>query len=585
MNQTDDSRRAPGRGHSVKVVQTARPRLAPLAKLGNERFHLVWLGEVQRPASATSATGHIVVARFASDTKQFNIPLPLPALPLLALGSLWQEGLYVGLGSAKTAKVTVDVTALAEAHRTALDPYEVLSPAVYPLSMGKRSPCRLLPVTSGPELIVPTSELLRTSYFFDHRLIEPMLSGAFANPALGSSLRLPWVPEGTRRLSDAEVMLTHRQGIGEPLARRLSRLLFDEAAQRSIAKLSVAYRQASLQSAFLLPSVEPTFEHRAQWHIRYIDVPEYKQHPQRRLVLTILGQEQALPYERLILLADKDSRQGANSEDPDLKPYARRSTSIVLPDEGTLALYGGAGEAGTDSAPVAGLAFHDNVFEIPIVRPAKSWQSYRSQGGMPDAAVPVHGAATDPTANPVPGLASQRDGDPMAASGSGIGGTIQTPPALVDVRPMFDDLVRTLQPMLPAWQIDYLDTPNASAGVIKVQHFKSKAIRPFLVLHLQRGLRHVYVIKAGPLADHEHFRLLLCEELNGVALSLSMLGQWLSRFPYPERNKWIDSSYRRRLALRHDALVHQPRPPGSTPAEVQRKFVERVAGRVAGFVA
>lgn len=584
MDQTDGNPGARRPGQSIRVVQTVRPRLAPLAKLGDERFRLVWLGEVQRPASATSATGHIVIARFASETRQFNVPLPLPALPLLALGSVWQEGLYAGLGPAKTAKVTVDMTALSDAHRATLDPYEVFPTTVYPLSMGKRSPCRVLPVTNGPELIVPVSELLRTSYFFDHRLIEPMLSGAFANPTLGSSLRLPWLPEGTRRLSDAEVMLTRRQNIGEPLALRISRLLFDDAAQRAIAKLSVAYRQTSRESAFLLPHVEPTFEQRALWHIRYVDVPAAKQRPHRRLVLTILGQEQALPYERLILLADKDSRQGANSEDPDLKHYARRSTSIVLPDDGTLPLYGGAGETGTDSAPVAGLAFHDNVFGVPVVRPAKSWQSYRHQGGMPDATVAVHGAATDPSANPVPGLANQRDGDPMV-SGLSTSGTAQTPPALIDVRPVFDDLITALRPMLPAWQIDYLDTPSASAGVIKVKHFKSKAIRPFLVLHLHQALRHVYVMKAGPLADHERYRLLICEQLHGAALSLPALGQWLSRFPYPDRNKWVDGSHRHRLSLRQETLVHQPRPSGATPANVHRKFVERIAGRVAGFVA
>jgi len=53
MSQPDTSRGPRGRGRSIKVSQTARPRLAPLAKLGKERFRLVWLGEIHRPVGDT----------------------------------------------------------------------------------------------------------------------------------------------------------------------------------------------------------------------------------------------------------------------------------------------------------------------------------------------------------------------------------------------------------------------------------------------------------------------------------------------------------------------------------------------------
>ena len=583
MSQPDTSRGPRGRGRSIKVSQTARPRLAPLAKLGKERFRLVWLGEIHRPVGATSPTGHAIIARFVNESQQINVSLPLPTLPLLALGSVWKEGLFIGYWPSKTATVTVDMSALTDAQRVAYDPYEIVARSAYPLSMGRRSSCRLLPTVDGGEIIVPFSELLRTSYFFDARIIEPLLAGGFANSPLASSLRLPWLPEGTRRLSDDEVMLTHRQGVGEAVARRLSRLLFDNVAQQSIARLSVAYRQQSHHSAFLLPFVEPAFEARAQWHVRYVDIPSYGKHPARRLVLTILGQEQELPYKRLILFPDIDSRQGSNSDDPNLKPVAPRTSSVVIPDDGSLALYGGAAEPGLDSVPVAGLAFHDNVLEVPVVRPPKTWQAYRSEGGPRDPSVSVSGVGIDPTAQSTPGLAGQRDAEPEP--GSIVGGPAPTPIALVDVRPVFDDLIKLLEPRLPGWRVEYFETPNAAPGVIRVQHFRSKVFRPFLILHIYHELRHVYVLKAGPLADHERYRLLICEQLSGAAMPRPALGQWLSRFPYHEGNQWIDSSSRHRLLLRHDALVHQRRESGKDPAAIHRAFVDRIAERVTGFVA
>lgn len=571
-------------GRSMKVAQVARVRLPDLPKYGSEAFRLVWLGEVVRPPGATSPTGHRINARFASTTgnRQVNISLPLPALPYLALGSLWRDGFFSGFESSKTATVTVDMGRIAEIHRLEHDPYDIIARSVYPLAMSRRSGCRMLPTSDGRELIVPISELLRTSYFFDARLIEPILGGVFAHPELGSSMRLPWIPAGTFRLSPTEVQLMHRQGLGEGVAKRLGRLLFDDVARRMLGRVAVGYRQRSEASSFLLPFVEPSFDAQATWDVRYIDIPAYNEHPPRRLVLSIAGQNQPLPYESLVLVSDIDTRQGINSDDEGLKPVVRRTSSIVLPDDDGLTLYGSGPDSSVDAAPVAGLAFHDNALDVLIRRPPKELQSYRSAGGG-DGLSAVHGLGTDTAGRSDHGLAGQRDAG-VDEPESAIAPAAQTPLALVDVRPVFDDIAIALGPMLPGWRVEYLEVPGAAPGVMKVQHHRSKQVRPFLVLHLFHETRHVYLLKAGPLADHERFRLFICERPSGAPISLGLFAQWLSRFPYAYGNKWLDPSSKG-LLLRNGDVVHQRRDAGTGEAAMHRAFVERLAGRLAGFVA
>lgn len=568
--------------------QPARPRLRFLDTEGPGPYRLNWLGHV-RKASNHSASGYEIIAQFvhaAQPDLVREIPVPLGSMHLLALGTVWRQSFYTGAIPAKEAIVRLDLAHLdLEGANKAVDPIDVIPPFKYPLHrMERRGWCRVLPTTDGEEFVFPNAEIIRTWLLYEPGIVPVILADGIAHPGAVSRKLLPWDPERTYRVDDEVVHMTYRPGVTDHRRKRLARLLFDPRAVRWAHAFAGRFRVFAENDCFSLPWALPPFDGQLELRVRYTDIPGWRAsgRPSRKLVLSILGVMHPPPFRLLTTEPWSDTRQDPNASRASLPVVPRRTSEIILPSDGGLELYGNAGDHALETASLEALPFFDSVYDVPSTTlPRRHPQTHRSGVGTPPPVV-VEAAGVDPAGLPCPGVAPAAGSDSMPRGlWSGPPDADPTLPAatLLEIRPVFDGVISSLQLLLPDWSVHYLATNSSTEGVLNIQHTESEYFRPFLILHLKRPGRNVYVVRAGCWRDYESFRILICERVVGAAITLSEFADWLGGFPYPYGSKWLDRE-EGALELRCRTVVHQPRRKNSTTETWYRRFVERITDEV-----
>lgn len=583
-----------------RMQMSISPRLPQLRAHGAGPHRLLWLGQVKR-SRVDSPTGFTIEAYFTSKVRNtlttFSVDVPLEDLPYLALGSIWKNQTYSEVEQARMRWVTIDMRRFhGEAHRMYADvnPLQVLPASVLRLAhVDHPMGCRILPLADGSELVVPVSEILRSQYLFHPKLVAPFVNGALAFPENFSVDTLPWRPglDETFYLTPTTAMITYPQWVSLPLALRVARVVLDS---RAVTELSVLHRTVSTQAlrapstAFALPSVMPAIAERGAWRVRCTEIPTERGKPPRLLALSIAEIDQPLPYEHLVTVALNDNRKGAEADSP-LSGIHRQRTQLVLPEEEGLYLHGSSGDSALELIQLAGLEVSDNAMRVPTSRLFKDHQGFQSVSVASGQEVEVSAVALSATGIPMAGrpeVSGVIPADPKAKAPGVASSEILS---LSHMKPVFDATTRKLRsaPEMADWTIE----PFAGIGLLRVAaHNRPARVRPFLVLHIHKPGRNAYLVDAGRLVPSEKMSTFLGETLDGVALTMDDVTQWLGGFPYKVSDKW-QSPRPDALLLEQATITHQPRPsvsrggaPLPTEQQLQAAFVARLVPFIINFL-
>jgi hypothetical protein len=534
-------------------------------------WRLNWLGAI-KPEGPRAPFGYRITAQFVSEgagePRVLELPVPLGALPKLALGSMWRNEAVVGFVPTQHAAVSIDFSKIHVITHPAVDPYSVLPPSVYSLrALKDRSWCRVIPTLDGPELIIPHSEVLRAWYGFDARVMPFLASNGVEQPATTSRRLLLYQPEGTYLVPPRSAQITYPSHVSEDLALRLARLVLDPAARPGVRAVHRAFVRSAVGQPIPLPHLLPPNQSLSRLDVRYVPVPPYRGAPERRLVLGIDGGDLPLPWDTLIPVALGDNRKGEDKADT-LAPIRRNTTEVILPPDGALDIYGTAADAKLATVSLMGFGFRDNASHVRLARPAKTEQR-AEHAGRSGVAITASGVSVDPTADAV-------DGRP------GVGDSIapKLPPHVLQLKmkEAFDGIIDSLrsEPAFHGWTARYFEDQIHGIRLVNIARDEK---RPYLILHFTNGLRHLYLIEAGKVREWESFCLFLGERMHGGQLSNGLLRQWLSDFPHPTGSHWMPLE-NNGLHWLPDYIVHQPRRRGQDEATLRQKLVKRLVKRV-----
>lgn len=242
--------------------------------------------------------------------------IPFDQFPFLILGSEWRRGTPVRL-PVNSRSVTIQASQSSTWHSPTRSPkYGGLDfGAAYALAFDSpASPVLEVSASGGQEILyVPLSEILRTHYLFEPRLLPSFLGGLLAFGQLSSANLEAWDPARTRWLDEKERFAQIRRAkfISDYIAKRLARLLFDPYGKANLLAL-----RRWIERHFLTSSHGPRREIRADlpklglpyakggWTIVSRPLSRSADGRRRSLVLRILSFEAAEPYRALSLLED-----------------------------------------------------------------------------------------------------------------------------------------------------------------------------------------------------------------------------------------------------------------------------------------
>jgi hypothetical protein len=567
----------------VPIESSARPTFDNFPA---GRVRLNWIGAIW--PSGRSDGGYEIEVQLVPLTGVERVPvyvrIALGALPFLVAGSEWESGRFVRWVPHEEATVDVHVGHF-ESEARAVTPFKLLDPSDYFLYR-MPSPCygRVLRVAAGPDLVVPTWEILRSWYLFHPRVVSAFVGGGLRFPDSVAASLLPWRPERTHWPAGGIPHLVRRKFVADDVAMRLARFLFDPvAAERAY------YIYRSLRSgprtrgdrSWSVPPVLPPYQGVGRWRIWYRDLPSTKERPARRLVMRICAADLPLPYEDIEIVSEADSSQGPNKDDNLPLSWTGAQPLNMLADDGTVELTGD----GADSA-LAGMSldrfdFVDNaVHGVRMHRPTKLLQTHRHGGGTIDPVI-VTKVSVDPTA------ASQAD---QAAQGEG-GSELTADP----VRLPSTVSVVTMQQVFQA-VIDVVNGPGSrlpngwiasfyieGGACFSVRNPKRDERRRFLAARISDGNRHLYMIEAERLRSSDKFSILICEERHGLELSDHMLSGWLKGFPFNHGSHWLSPTYGG-IDLIPGATIHQPHLVDQSEESWFAFFVDRLHRKIFAFV-
>lgn len=572
---------------------SADPKLPQLGRYGTGPFRLHWLGALERTPKSGSPTGLMVTAQFVDLSTRarepFEVQVPFQALPFLAAGSIWRNQLFSSLEDAPTATVSLDMARFAHEQHRARAPSDLFPTAYDPIErMASPCWCRVLPLTDGSEIIVPSWEILRSQYLFHPKVIPALIAGAADNhDALSESL-LPWRPGPTEtfRLSDRVVQITHPQWVGGDLAKRLAQLLFDPAARDGLRHLHHSLRLDMLRNpqAIKIPPVKPALAGEGDWTIRYRRVPSFRGMPPRRLVLSIHAIRQPLPYELVIPVALNDNRSTPDRHD-ELPQYTRPRIQTLLAEDEAADLYGSAGDSRLRTVSVVGLEVAHSAAQVQEFRWDKESQKFRSAGGGNETDVVADEVGLDPSGLPQIGRP-----EVSAADRSGRAETAPPRPAvdmlrMTDMKRVFADVMRRLRTTAgtAGWTIEPFSADGGAAGIVRVHPATKGRTRAFILLHIHRAGRHIYLADAARNIASETFSIFIGETPDGAALTIGQVTRWLEGFPYDQGPRWLGSA-EDDLLLLPDYAIHQARDSRVSDAEIHERFVRRLTKFVTTFM-
>lgn len=324
---------ASSRKHSGR---TLRPRLPQLAKVGPGEFRLNWLGALS-PGSARAPFSYTIASQFVgmgdNAGRVETVDLPLGHLPLLAANTIWRDGIFAGFQPTASGKFQIDMGAYDETRHRARSPFSLLPASSYPLHrIAGPCYCRVFPTIEGPELIVPSWEIIRTWYLFDTRIMTSVLAGAIAHPETVHSRYVPWRPEETRLIPPNRAQIVHADRIPKDVALCLARLVLDPDARKCAAFLHQRIKSKSGQPFIELPPVLPPFRCVSSWDVDYVEIPAHGTEPARLLVTCLRSTKEPMLYEEIEAQSITSFEQAPHA-DGDLPYVHRNTTRIELPRE------------------------------------------------------------------------------------------------------------------------------------------------------------------------------------------------------------------------------------------------------------
>lgn len=551
------------------------------------RVRLNWIGAIW--PSGRSDGGYEIEVQLVPLTGVERAPVyirtALGALPFLVAGSEWESGRFVCWAPHDVDTVDVNVGHFGSEAR-AVSPFKLLDPSDYFLHR-MPSPCygRVLRVTSGPDLVVPTWEILRSWYLFHPRVVSAFVGGGLRFPDSVAASLLPWRPERTRWPAGGIPRLVRRKFVADNVAMRLARFLFDPVAAECAYYIYRSLHGGSPTrggQSWHVPPVLPPYEGVGRWKIWYRDLASTKERPARRLVLRICAADIPLPYEDIEIISEADNSQGPNRDDPNLPlTWTGAQPLNMLADDGTVELVSDGADSALAGMDLDRFDFLDNaVHGVRMHRPTKLLQTHRHGGGAADL-VTVTKVSVDPTAVSQAGQAAQgSDGIELTADPVRLPSTV----SVITMQHVFKAVIDAVNGPGSRLPNGWIASFYIEGGTcFSVRNPKRDERRRFLAARISDGNRHLYMIEAERLRSSDKFSILICEERHGLALSDSMLSRWLRGFPFNHGSHWLSPNYGE-IDLVPGPTIHQPRLVDQSEASWFAFFVDRLHRKIFAFV-
>lgn len=565
---------AEGSTRASATTPTFKPRLSELANTGPGRYRLHWHGGISA-GKLQFPLNYKIDAQFVSlddPAKVETLTLSLGTFPHLALGTIWENGVFEGHVDHEIRFVEVDFSTDAGSRLRAQRLDELLPSGSYPLH-GLANPgwCRLIPTTDGSELIVPSAEILRAWYFFDSNVIPAVIGGAIKNPSVLSHRHLPWIPELTCELLPSGARIVHKNRLSIPSAQCLARLLFDSTARDTAAYISQWIRGKQSKPSIPLPPALPPFSGRANWTVRCQRIASADGEKPRYLILQLLSSDDALPYDRLERLNQTDLRAGTKIAE-DLKKIYRNFTRNIFDDHDAISLWGEGIDDSLQGVSIIGLAFDNSATRVKTFVPAKEEQTHKGVW-VEDDPVDVSKAGVDPTAE-------HEEGVPPGSQTNSARSDDEEDKREHDleIAPFFEEVIKAVashdELIDEEWAGDFpFDTRQ-----VQITHPVKALTRSFIVARLSNGRRHIYLLDAEPF-NSESFRVIAAETKNGAEISKLDLTQWLGTFPHRPGCPWTCAESQR-IGLAIERMKHQQHRKGMTAEQTKEKFKIRLVKKL-----
>lgn len=553
------------------------PQPLRLDRLRIGRWTLLWLGNL-RP-STDNPTGYEILAYFkwaASGYRDvLEVSIPLTALPLLRLQSLWEDNVLRKLPDGDRLRLTVSTrnAMLSAPWNPNKFGEDTLTRADYVLH-GKRelARCWTFAVQPTGRLIVPVWEVLRAWYLFEPKVIPAMLAGIRHVEGIARGLR-PYLSE-TRVLPGGTLQYVAPRWLGERDAKRMARLVFDPIANDRAYDIYRQLMQSTHNREVALPAVLPPYDGNAEWTVTCKPLSPHRDGSPRWLALSLDAATISDSIRDIQYVEELDNRQGLNKDDPTLPTTVwRRPARPANPLTDPISVTGLGPDSGIEEAALEGLDFHDSITEtIQLHRKDKLLQVSKSVHRPAD---PVHvaGVGTDHAARP-----TARHARAALAPDD-------------DVGPPVDLMERTLG----AFRTLVRDAGSSSTDTWRGRLVVHDAAETFRIRSADGRSRHFAVLemtfKSGRtvyLADAqrfgtETFSMAMFRMPHYQEVPPYLLRQWLRHFPARSGDPWV--GYRiAPYGWIVEPTKHQPQLRHLTKQQVDEQFVARMWRKLAVFV-
>ena len=247
---------------------------------GDATYELRWLGALQLAESRQRPLEiHALLA--AESGQRVRLWLPLDRMPLLMLGSRWHR--KAAVAAAGTPR---DIEPLLSMGATWVCP-DSAGDVVPEDWLGGRFPHPSggwqFWAADGAQYVLPVSELIRTHYVFDPRLLPSILGGVSESMALTGRSRQAWHPDQCRWMDGPGGTAQFRisRFMSNEGAFRLARLWFSEPGRRGLSLLFHAFRRLRVTGSSPapgsqrtgLPRVEIPYAGTAKWKVITRELP------------------------------------------------------------------------------------------------------------------------------------------------------------------------------------------------------------------------------------------------------------------------------------------------------------------------
>jgi hypothetical protein len=283
-------------------------RLTEIDAADDRVYVLNWLGLARR--SPVDHESYEVFVRFVDQegkSKPQDRWIRFECFPFLLLGSEWRNGIMVGK-PAGVRWVNLDAKPRLTWHRLSKTskPGFLTFDRYYPLAIDNpAAPVLEISTRQREILYVPLSELLRSHYLFDARLLPSFLGGLIGTGSLAAPSLQAWDPDSNETcwVEPGVAQIRRAKFLSDDSAKRVARLIFDPAGKANLLQLRrwieshfVQNRQgAQVGRGVELPRLTLPYA-TGGWNVSTIPLERHPDGRLRSLVLHIVNFEADEPY-------------------------------------------------------------------------------------------------------------------------------------------------------------------------------------------------------------------------------------------------------------------------------------------------